>query len=131
LESAYPYTGKDGSCKYSASKGKVNTQSNVNVKGNNSSMMSAINGRAVSVAINASSYGFQTYKSGVFSSTCSTSPNHAVLAVGYNSVSSGPYWRVRNSWGSSWGDSGFINMAMNDTSKGQCGINTQVAYPTM
>ena len=131
LNSDYPYTAKDGTCKYSASKGKVNTTGYKSVAGNNSAMMSAINGQPVAVAINASSYAFQSYSSGVMSGTCSTSCNHAVVAVGYNSGASTPYWIVRNSWGSGWGNGGFIWMTQNGGSKGQCGINTQVNYPTM
>jgi C1A family cysteine protease len=48
--------------------------------------------------------------------------------VGYNTNGGNPYWRVRNSWGTGWGDNGFINMSMNNSDKGMCGINTQVYY---
>lgn len=93
-------------------------------------MTSAVNLGPVAVAINASSYAFQTYSSGVLTNNCSTSCNHAVTLVGYNSDAATPYWIVRNSWGSSWGASGFIWMQQTN-GKGQCGINTQVNYPTM
>jgi len=129
LNSAYPYTGVDGTCKYKASLGKVNTTGYSNVNGNNTSMMSATNGRPLTVAINASGISFQSYKSGVLSGSCSTSTNHVVVIVGYNSSASTPYWIVRNSWGTGWGNGGFINMEQNSTSKGMCGINTQVNYP--
>lgn len=95
-------------------------------------MMSAINGQPVAVAINASGYAFQTYKSGVLAAKgCSTSTNHAVVATGYNSGGSDPYWIVRNSWGSSWGNKGYIWMSQNGGTKGTCGINTQVNYATV
>jgi len=70
----------------------------------------------VSVAIDASS-AFQRYTKGVFTGPCSSSSiNHAVTAVGYTS----DYWIVRNSWGASWGDGGYIMMK-----RGQniCNIN--------
>jgi C1A family cysteine protease len=79
------------------------------------------------VAINASSEVFQSYKSGVITSwECSTDINHAVTVVGYNKNNGDePFYRVRNSWGSLWGDSGYVNigMVMGDGQKGICGIN--------
>jgi len=130
LESAYPYTGVDGTCKYTSSQGKLNTTGYKNVAANIAAMTSAVNQGAVAVAINASSYAFQTYSSGVLTNNCSTSCNHAVTLVGYNTDAATPYWIVRNSWGSSWGASGFIWMQQTEGA-GQCGINTQVNYPTM
>jgi aminopeptidase C len=44
--------------------------------------------------------------------------NHAVVAVGYNNAGT-PYWIVRNSWGTSWGESGYIRMAKG---RNMCGI---------
>merc|ERR1711957_259678 len=103
LESAYPYTGVDGTCKYSASKSTgIKTTGYKSVAANTTSMISAANNGPLAVAINASSYAFQTYKSGVLSGECSTSCNHAVTLVGYNTDASTPYWIVRNPWGSSW-----------------------------
>merc|ERR1712071_452293 len=73
----------------------------------------------------------QFYHTGVYrDSSCSKSINHAVLAVGYGTDSSyGAYWIVKNSWGSSWGDAGYIKMARNNDN--QCGIANQACYPTV
>jgi len=128
--STYPYTGKDGTCKYSSSKGKVKTGGSISVSGNPTSMMSALKGGPMSVSINASSQGFQTYKSGVLSGSCSTSTNHSVALVGYETSAKTPYWIVRNSWGSSWGQKGFIWMKQS-TGDGQCGINHSPRYPSI
>ena len=73
----------------------------------------------VSVAIDASSPEFQLYSSGVFSNATACCPNcgpnslnHAVTVVGFSVAGPTPYYIVRNSWGSSWGDAGYINIAM-------------------
>jgi cathepsin L len=88
----------------------------------------------VSVAIDASSTAFQTYTSGIFTNSTAccpncdvTSLNHAVTVVGFG-LSPIPYYIVRNSWGSSWGDGGYINIAMQDGA-GVCGIQLEVSYP--
>ena len=61
---------------------------------------------AVPVAICADR-NFDYYKSGIWSSSCKTG-NHAVVIVGYGSN----YWLIRNSWGASWGNKGYVNVAM-------------------
>ena len=117
-ESAYPYTsgssGASGSCK-SSSCSKVsgvapNGYTNV-AKGNDGALATALNGRTVSVAVDASKW--QLYSSGVFSN-CGTSLNHGVLAVGY----SDSYWIIKNSWGTGWGEQGYIRLARGNT----CGV---------
>jgi len=61
--------------------------------------------------------------------------NHAVVATGYDSTGSSPYWTVRNSWGSGWGEDGYIRIGMGsdgsvpNSGKGNCGINQDVGYP--
>lgn len=66
--------------------------------------------------------GFQDYSGGVYqSSTCdATTVNHAVVAVGY-SVQGG-WWKLRNSWGRSWGEAGYIRVPMLSNAKGFCGM---------
>jgi C1A family cysteine protease len=120
-ESDYAYEGKDKTCRYSASKGQVKVSDWHWVSGNSSAMMAATNKSAMSVAIYASARSFSTYKSGIYTNaTCSTDINHGVAVVGYSS--NDQYWIVRNSWGTGWGESGYIRMAMTD-GKGTCGIN--------
>lgn len=54
---------------------------------------------------------FQFYRSGVFKRKCSNNLNHGVLAVGLGTLKGEDFIRVKNSWGTTWGDSGYINMA--------------------
>ena len=81
----------------------------------------------VSVAVEADSAVFQMYTGGIVDdSACGTSLNHGVLAVGYGEN----YWIVKNSWGASWGDKGYIKIAYKETGAGICGINQMNSYPT-
>lgn len=139
LETEYPYTAKDGHCKYDSSLGKVSVMTtspgpytNVSpVVGNATSaqMMSATEVKPQSVSIEADSFVFQTYSSGVLTSAnCGTSTDHAVVVSGYDNTASTPYWIVRNSWGTSWGQAGYLYIGMS-TGKGICGINTDMRYP--
>merc|ERR1712186_294009 len=83
---------------------------------------------AVGIAIDAGGIGFQLYSGGVYiSSTCSsTRLNHAVTAVGYGNLSGQDYFTVKNSWGTAWGDNGYILMAANRNN--QCGVAATPAY---
>lgn len=95
-------------------------------------MQSSLDIKPLAVSINASSLAFQTYSSGVITSNgtlgCGTSTNHAVVAVGYNSEATEGYYIVRNSWGPTWGNEGYVNIGFEDT-VGICGINQRVGYP--
>lgn len=127
LESAYKYTARDGTCKYSASKGVMNTVSYKDVTPRSpSQLMSALNQGVVSIAIEADKTIFQHYKSGVInSSTCGTRLDHGVAAVGYNSQA----FIVRNSWGPSWGDNGYVQIS--SSSSNICGILSDPSWPSV
>merc|ERR1712194_337196 len=64
---------------------------------------------------------FQTYKSGVLDVSCGSQLDHGVAIVGYGVDNGKKYWKVRNSWGSSWGEGGYIRIVRG---KGECGLNT-------
>lgn len=118
-ESAYPYTAKDGSCKqYTSVQG---CSSFTDVSGGSSGLAKALAGQPISVAVDASKWS--SYRSGVFS--CSGRPqlDHGVLLVG----SFDQYWVIKNSWGASWGMSGFIQLSKTN----DCGVTQDPSYPTV
>jgi len=127
-ESQYPYTGKDGSCK--GESGKVTVRGYTNVSATSTAIKSALAKQPVNVAVSAGNTVFQSYRSGILKATagCPTRVDHAILAVGYGTENGTSYYIVKNSWGSTWGEKGYIRMEIAD-GKGTCGINQDVAYP--
>ncbi|KAK8795483.1 hypothetical protein WA158_000140 [Blastocystis sp. Blastoise] len=130
-EEAYPYTAKDGSCKDKSCTSIASFTSYVDVEENNGKqLLAAIAKNPVSVAIDADSFVFQFYTSGVITSeACGTDLDHGVAAVGYGTESGKKYILVRNSWGSSWGLDGYVKIGHVDDGEGICGINSMASYP--
>lgn len=132
-EEAYPYTGKDGVCKFSSENVGVQVIDSVNITlGAEDELKHAVAlVRPVSVAFEVVD-GFRFYKSGVYTSTtCGSTPmdvNHAVVAVGYGVENGVPYWLIKNSWGKEWGDNGYFKMELG---KNMCGVATCASYPVV
>ena len=134
-EASYPYTsgnGDDsGSCKFQRSNVGATISDYYNiVSGSEADLQNAtaLVG-PVAVAIDAGLASFQLYKSGVYKPTgCSTTQlNHAVLSVGYGTSGLQAYWYVKNSWGTTWGNQGYILMARN--AGNICGIASDATVP--
>jgi cathepsin L len=132
-ESSYPYTAADGQCSYSAANRGATIKSYVNVtSGDEGDLQTKAYAGPTSVAIDASQNSFQFYSSGVYvePQCSSTQLDHGVLVVGWGvdtSGGGGPYWIVKNSWGTDWGQSGYIWMARNQNN--MCGIATMASQP--
>jgi len=132
-EAKYKYTAVDGTCKSPLPASAVTISSYNDVKANSDSELAkAVAMGPTSVAIEADQESFQFYSGGVFSDpSCGTQLDHGVLAVGYNSTSDGTnYFIVKNSWGKTWGDHGYIMMARKN-GNGECGINMMASYPVV
>merc|ERR1711988_365750 len=97
------------------------------------SLLKAVSKQPVSVAIEADKSAFQLYKGGVLdSSGCGTQLDHGVLVVGYGTDNGKDYWKVKNSWGSTWGEEGYIRMLRGKGGEGQCGIlSGPPSYPVI
>ncbi|XP_066344675.1 oryzain alpha chain-like [Miscanthus floridulus] len=131
-EADYPYKGTDGRCDANKKNAKVVTiDSYEDVPANSEkSLQKAVANQPVSVAIEAGGSAFQLYSSGIFTGKCGTALDHGVTAVGYGTENGKDYWIVKNSWGSSWGESGYIRMERNiKASSGKCGIAVEPSYP--
>ncbi|XP_046669393.1 procathepsin L-like [Homalodisca vitripennis] len=130
-EQSYPYEAEDKQCRYSPSDAGASDSGFVDLpEGNEKKLMSAVAIIGpVSVAIDASHESFQFYSQGVYyeSDCSSTELDHGVLVVGYGTEGQNDYWLVKNSWGLTWGDQGYIKMARNKDNN--CGIASAASYP--
>ena len=134
-ETSYPYKAVDGTCVADQSKftpPQIASWTDV-TKNKCADLLTAIAQQPVSVAIAANAIQF--YTKGVFSNKfCGTGLNHGVTAIGYghDTTSNKDYWLVRNSWGSTWGENGYIQMdrAIQPTT-GICGICMAASYPNV
>jgi len=132
-EADYPYTAQDGTCNYDASKTiKTNNNYTFITPNSSDSLKAAIVNMPVSVVIEADQNAFQLYKSGTIWRACGSQIDHAVLAVGYGKQGIFDAFIVKNSWGTTWGDEGYVYIAVNEKANnglGVCGILSQPVVP--
>ncbi len=137
-EAEYPYTSGDGSngtchtCQLVAHiSGYVDVQPN-----NETALMAAVAKQPVSVAVEADGLDWQFYFGGIVTDACGTNLDHGVLVVGYGTdETSQPqdYWKVKNSWGPTWGEQGYIRLGRGAkfAPHGECGILMDPSYPVV
>jgi len=129
-EASYEYEGVQDTCRFNTANIGSTLSGMVNVSsGNETDLMLKVARGPVSVAIDASAMSFQFYSSGIYYSyeCSSTNLDHGVLSVGYGSEGGEDYWIVKNSWGASWGNEGYILMIRNWDNN--CGIATMATLP--
>ena len=131
LESEYKYTGRQGTCKQTQCTKTYHTVNRCHsvCPYTVDALKAALEIEPVSVTVDAGSSAFQFYSSGILESTsCGTALNHAVLGVGYGT----DYITIKNSWGTGWGDNGYIMISTKNTSpypkEGICGIFMDNSY---
>jgi cathepsin L len=136
-EDAYAYTASDGTCHTCTPVAQISGY--VNVTSNSANALRvALDQQPVSVVIEADQSIFQFYSTGVITTGCGNKLDHAVLAVGYGTTQSGQsYFKIKNSWGPTWGDQGYVYFGADATSNaenggsGTCGVLSMPTYPTM
>merc|ERR1711898_62829 len=108
-ESSYPYKGVDGTCKtsYTTAIPAGGITGYKTVGQSTASLKSAIQTGPVSIAVEADQMAFQLYSGGTITSGCGTNLDHGILAVGYGES----YYKVKNSWGTSWGNAGYAQIS--------------------
>lgn len=135
-ESSYPYTSGvtkiAGDCKKcSSSEVKFTGCYDVTPK-DQLALQAAVAKQPVVIAIEADTMYFQSYSSGIITDPikCGTNLDHAVEIVGYGTDNGIDYWKVRNSWGSSWGEAGYVRIQKSSSTNdnGVCGIAAQPSF---
>jgi cathepsin L len=133
LESSYPYTASDGTCKEKQSAVPFNVTDYVVLESGDEEglMHSLYNIGPISIGVNANR-DWQLYKSGIYDPTSTQCPNsvrdidHGVVLIGYGEENGLKYWTIRNSWGNDWGEKGHIRIARG---KNSCGVANSPIYP--
>jgi len=114
-EGAYPYKAVKGTCTTNTGSFKIGSHTS---DAGCTTLANSVVARPVAIAVDATNWS--AYKSGVFEN-CKASLNHGVLLVGITNA----YWKVKNSWGASWGESGYIRLNRGNT----CGLCNQPSHP--
>jgi C1A family cysteine protease len=135
--SSYPYTSgvtkTGGTCQKCSSVAHISSCYDVKSK-DQISLKGAVAKQPVSVAIEADTRYFQSYSSGILTSTsCGNTLDHGVTIVSYGTENGIDYWNVKNSWGSSWGEGGYVRIARSSSTNdaGICGISLSPSFPTV
>uniref|UniRef100_A0A1J3EMQ9 Senescence-specific cysteine protease SAG12 n=2 Tax=Noccaea caerulescens TaxID=107243 RepID=A0A1J3EMQ9_NOCCA len=134
-EENYPYQASQNSCPaatQSASFAAATISGYETVPMNNEeALLKAVSQQPVSVGIDGAGAAFKYYSEGIFDGECGTDLNHAVTIVGFGMSEEGTkYWVVKNSWGETWGEGGYMRIKRDvDAPQGMCGLAMYAAYP--
>ncbi|KAM0861678.1 hypothetical protein ACQ4PT_045731 [Festuca glaucescens] len=128
-ENAYPYVAVQGMCDSDGKKPAATISGFQAVPANDEdALAAAVANQPVSVGIDGQDQSFQLYRGGIMTAdACGTDMNHAVTLVGYGIQQDGTsYWLVKNSWGETWGEGGYMKL---ERGTGACGVAMQASYP--
>ena len=128
-EQEYPYVSKKHDCRQKCSNHTdIRVVQHVNIESSNdNAVMDALKRQPLVAAIDASELHF--YRSGIFTGNCGTNLNHAVLIVGAGVENGIDYYLLKNSWGVSWGERGYMKIARGKHKDGLCGLLLEVTCP--
>merc|ERR1711862_461433 len=128
-EADYPYTATGGFFSQCKSDGKkeVTKITDFSVISQDEDQIAAALAQYGPLSIGIDADPFQTYSSGVLDVPCGSQLDHGVAIVGFGTDNGKQYWKIRNSWGTRWGEDGYIRVVRG---KGFCGLNTDVSTAT-
>ncbi|KAK4487493.1 hypothetical protein RD792_005864 [Penstemon davidsonii] len=134
-ESNYPSKEKPGTCdknKEAQHVAKISSYEKIPAD-NEAALMKAVANQPIAVSLDASGPSFQFYSSGVFTGQCGTTLDHVVTVVGYGTENGKlKYWIIKNSWGTTWGEEGYMKLQRDtDEKEGLCGIAMDALYPVV
>ena len=133
-EEDYPYIGLQGQCNPCKPIMKIESYKDI-IQNNEKILKRVVAQQPVSVAIQANLLSFRYYSSGIYSDqNCGNNIDHGVLIIGYgyDDTYDMDYWTIKNSWGSDWGENGYIRIQRNiNNSSGLCGIALQPSIPIL
>jgi cathepsin L len=130
-EDSYPYLAVQGTCNTNVTSAATLSSFVDVTAGSETALLAAVNIGPVSVAIEADQQCFQFYSGGILSDpSCGMQLDHGVTAVGYgtDAPTSTDYWIVKNSWGTSWGEQGYVRLIRGSN---ECGIAQEASYPVV
>jgi C1A family cysteine protease len=129
-DKSYPYTDRQGACQGTTKMFMPRTY-NLVPAGNNDMIKQSLHSQPLSAGLDATQLQF--YHQGIYNGPCSTTKiTHFMTLIGYGSYQGTDYWRLENSWGTSWGQAGYMFMQRySGFNYSPCGISQQVTYPVL
>ncbi|KAF0691325.1 Aste57867_17413 [Aphanomyces stellatus] len=126
LDGSWPYTAQSGACTSSCAKQLLAVGGSTLVQGE-VALITALQRQAVVVTVEAGNPVWKNYAGGLISSCPGARSDHAVVAVGYDATSI----KIKNSWGTSWGERGYIRVARGYPGQGMCNVVGSISYPEL
>ncbi|RHY55580.1 hypothetical protein DYB38_003964 [Aphanomyces astaci] len=126
LDSAWPYRGQTGTCNNQCTKQRLAIGASARTSGE-SGLLNALYNQPVVVAVASANNVWKNYVRGVVSACPAARSDHAAIAVGYD----GQSYKIKNSWGTRWGDGGYIYLRANAGGRGTCNVAEYVFFPKL
>ncbi|GMF14129.1 unnamed protein product [Phytophthora lilii] len=131
-DASYPYTEVDGGTAAACTKSCTPTKSGITEiaqipAGDETALLSAVKQQPVIASVISDNTAWKQYMSGVITACPSATVDHAVLVVGYDATTI----KIKNSWGTDWGEDGYVRISRSSAGMGTCGVLTDMSYPKL